>query len=496
VYPVRPETSYWFTDQAQADRCKVKPHAKVRRRQFPLTAGLAATIHWSQGKTGRFSTLFEKYTTAISVYVALTRCRCAEDMLMLAPFSKDVFQQGPIAPYNDALLHHLGSPGHDGVATEEAADLVRHARVVRAEQARHQEQVRKERASVIRKERAQTQRQTKVATEAAADVRLTMKGRASRQSSLAKQALSLDSLPVATIHPIRRSTDDAATQRAAKTSRQRIQRHFEQGLVHQLDPWWVGIPNDGTNSCFAASVIQAIRMLMPLRDILDSPTCRSAFKYAGLIHSVVEWSEMTSPAYRRTHKPTAHKKTNLGNALRASRDGLLQHLAADEQQRLAEREQPKRVDKTYEFGDRYGAIDFFERVLAERAADTTICNPFRARCEVVDLLCGTMDTSAQALIDTEEQASTGMRAPMSVLVLNISRSTPDGILNTEVRANRDVTRHCSRYKLRAIVEYTHKKGGHFVTHVRHLCAGSPDRWHTCDDETVTQCGTDPPVTAT
>ena len=107
-----------------------------------------------------------------------------------------------------------------------------------------------------------------------------------------------------------------------------------------------------------------------------------------------------------------------------------------------------------------------------------------------------MDTSAQALIDTEEQASTGMRAPMSVLVLNISRSTPDGILNTEVRANRDVTRHCSRYKLRAIVEYTHKKGGHFVTHVRHLCAGSPDRWHTCDDETVTQCGTDPPVTAT
>ena len=151
----------------------------------------------------------------------------------------------------------------------------------------------------------------------------------------------------------------------------------------------------------------------------------------------------------------------------------------------------------YEFGVRYGATEFFDRVLNEQADDTAMHNPFAARCEVIELLCGTMDTSTQALIDTEaeEQASMGMRTPMPVLVLNISRSAPEGMLNTEVRADRDVTRHCSRYRLRAIVEYTSEKGGHFVTHVRHPCPGSPDKWHVCDDDQVTQCGTDPPKTA-
>ena len=45
VYPVRPDTVDWYTDQSPADRQKRKPGGNVKRRQFPITAGLAATIH-------------------------------------------------------------------------------------------------------------------------------------------------------------------------------------------------------------------------------------------------------------------------------------------------------------------------------------------------------------------------------------------------------------------------------------------------------------------
>ena len=81
----------------------------MQRRQFPLPAGLAATSHWSQGKTGRFMLLLDTHTSAMAAYVAFTRCRRAEDVLLLAPFAKEIFQRGSINPFNDALLHHLSN---------------------------------------------------------------------------------------------------------------------------------------------------------------------------------------------------------------------------------------------------------------------------------------------------------------------------------------------------------------------------------------------------
>lgn len=126
VYPVRPHTPLdWYTDQAQADRQKRRPGGKVKRRQFPITAGLAATIHWSQGKTGRFMLLLDAHTSAMAAYVALTRSRGADDVLLLAPFAKEIFQRGPINPFNDALLQHLRTRGTDGSTPSGACEDLR-----------------------------------------------------------------------------------------------------------------------------------------------------------------------------------------------------------------------------------------------------------------------------------------------------------------------------------------------------------------------------------
>ena len=46
LYPVRPETKYWYLDQKRK-----YPALRIKRQQSPLAPGFAVTAHSSQGKT-------------------------------------------------------------------------------------------------------------------------------------------------------------------------------------------------------------------------------------------------------------------------------------------------------------------------------------------------------------------------------------------------------------------------------------------------------------
>ena len=118
-----------------------------------------------------------------------------------------------------------------------------------------------------------------------------------------------------------------------------------------------------------------------------------------------------------------------------------------------------------------------------------------------------MSTNAQELIDAETNEDVGSRqqdaaAPVPhrdhcVLVLRIKRESPTGVTRTVVVATRKVNRRGRQYRLRAIVEYRGAgRSGHFVAHVRHPGefpdgTGRPERWHTCDDDAVIPCTSDP-----
>ena len=173
---------------------------------------------------------------------------------------------------------------------------------------------------------------------------------------------------------------DAAARRACKTKRQWVERAVENKLLRLWYPGQ-GIPDD-TNSSYVASIIQAIRVMPPLMDILDSHQYRSRFTYAKLMHCIVEASDRTDPEYRGP-RLSERERAEVGAAFQASLDELLQHLTKDELWGIA-----------YVTDVEFTAANFFERVCAEVSisADRRT-NPFHARCEVVGLPCSACESA-------------------------------------------------------------------------------------------------------
>ena len=96
VYPCKPHTETWFVDAKAAKRQKRTATCSVSRRQFPLTAGDSATTTSLQGTNKNAVVLtLERSTSQTEAYVALTRTHAAEEMLVVKPFPKALFQQGP-----------------------------------------------------------------------------------------------------------------------------------------------------------------------------------------------------------------------------------------------------------------------------------------------------------------------------------------------------------------------------------------------------------------
>ena len=116
LYPVCPKTSHWFLDKGRQH-----PKLKIHRKQLPLAPAFAITAHASQGQTLRAAIVdlqIGSGTSPISSYVALTRVRKCDDLLIYRAFERELFTRGsPEGP--ELLLKVLRGEAIDWKAIEE-----------------------------------------------------------------------------------------------------------------------------------------------------------------------------------------------------------------------------------------------------------------------------------------------------------------------------------------------------------------------------------------
>ena len=116
LYPICPKSSQWFLDKGRQF-----PKLKIHRKQLPLAPAWAITAHTSQGQTLRAAIVdlqIGRGTSPIASYVAFTRVRKCEDLLIYRPFDRELFTQGsPEGP--ELLLQHLRGQRIDWKAIEE-----------------------------------------------------------------------------------------------------------------------------------------------------------------------------------------------------------------------------------------------------------------------------------------------------------------------------------------------------------------------------------------
>jgi hypothetical protein len=92
LYPVFPTARTWTLDAYRP-----RPMLSVKRRQFLITPGLASTAHAAQGRTmpAVIADLREgRNVSWMASYVAITRVRYREDLLIYRPFDRTPFTKG------------------------------------------------------------------------------------------------------------------------------------------------------------------------------------------------------------------------------------------------------------------------------------------------------------------------------------------------------------------------------------------------------------------
>lgn len=92
LYPIRPKKKTWWLDKQRPS-----PLLKVSRTQFPLAPGFAITAHASQGQTldsAIVDLCLPDEASAVTAYVAMTRVRTKESLLIYRPFQRARFAQG------------------------------------------------------------------------------------------------------------------------------------------------------------------------------------------------------------------------------------------------------------------------------------------------------------------------------------------------------------------------------------------------------------------
>ena len=102
VLPVAPVRSTWFLDAGRA-----KPQLAISRRQFPLAPAFASTAHAAQGQTLPQGVIADLQIGAngnpFTSYVAMTRVKDRQHLLIYRPFDAKPFQRG-IGLGRDLLL--------------------------------------------------------------------------------------------------------------------------------------------------------------------------------------------------------------------------------------------------------------------------------------------------------------------------------------------------------------------------------------------------------
>mgnify|MGYP001214493691 FL=1 len=126
LYPIKPKTSSWYLDKGRQH-----PVLRISRKQLPLAPAFAITAHAAQGQTLDAAIVdlqIGRGTSPIASYVALTRVKRREDILIYRPFDRDLFTKGsPRGP--ELLMKTLRNEDVDWRAIEE--EFTPHARCIR-----------------------------------------------------------------------------------------------------------------------------------------------------------------------------------------------------------------------------------------------------------------------------------------------------------------------------------------------------------------------------
>ena len=116
LYPIQPKSRSWHLDQHRQ-----KPQLRVSRFQVQLAPAYAITAHASQGQTLRAAILdlqLGRGVSAIASYMAMTRLRKLEALLIFRDFDREVFSEGPLEGPT-LLLQKLRGEDIDWEAIEE-----------------------------------------------------------------------------------------------------------------------------------------------------------------------------------------------------------------------------------------------------------------------------------------------------------------------------------------------------------------------------------------
>ena len=106
VYPIRPVSKPWHLDARAAKKKRRRPTQTIKRFQFPITSALGTTIHVAQGDTLDNVIVETAGADQNGMYVALTRVRLSDDIVLTGEFDIRLFQNGPDL-LSTMLLKHL-----------------------------------------------------------------------------------------------------------------------------------------------------------------------------------------------------------------------------------------------------------------------------------------------------------------------------------------------------------------------------------------------------
>ena len=116
LYPICKKTASWFHDKGRKH-----PVLRISRQQIPLAPAFAITSHAAQGQTLAAAIVdlqIGRGTSSISSYVAITRVKTRNDLLIYRAFDRQLFTNGgPEGP--ELLLKTLRGEYVDWKAIEE-----------------------------------------------------------------------------------------------------------------------------------------------------------------------------------------------------------------------------------------------------------------------------------------------------------------------------------------------------------------------------------------
>ena len=102
---------------------------KIKRTQLPVAPDFSRTAYSMQGFTLNKAIVdlnFDSNTDPTTGYVALSRVRLADDILIMQPFERSVFMKGPIMQVEWLHKHLKGEDVRDAIKTHQEGRLKRH----------------------------------------------------------------------------------------------------------------------------------------------------------------------------------------------------------------------------------------------------------------------------------------------------------------------------------------------------------------------------------